>query len=199
LEVLTAVLFLLLVFLVVAMFIDPSGFQNIVSYALVAITVVYAWATVTIARANRRTIEEMKQSRLDAVKPALSLQPGLFTHGGGFGALYLANSGGFAKDVKINVQVTKPELKKSLFVPPIDREHKVHLQVDDEAQKLGGVIKVDVHLKDGYNQSLSESLLIDFSDLKQEGREVWPQDSELSEVRRDLKEIAGNIGNIKRK
>ena len=188
-----------LVLLAVAMFINPLGFQNLAWYGLVALTAVYAYATMRLVRENRRTVEEMKQSRLDAMKPILSLEPGHFTLGGGFAALYLVNSGGVAKDVKIDIQVTKPESKKSLFVPALGREHKVYLQVGDEAQRWGGVIKVDVHFRDGYNQSLSESLLIDFSDLKQEGREVWPQDSKLSEVRRALAEIARNIDRIEMK
>jgi hypothetical protein len=185
-----------LILLAVALFINPVGFQNLAWYGLVALTAIYAWATMKIARENKRTIEEMKQSRLDAVKPSFSLQPGDFTLGGGFSTLYLVNSGGVAKDVKIDIEITKPESKKSIFVPAIDREHKVYLKGGAEAQDQGGLVKVHVDFKDGYNQTLSESLLIDFSDLKQEGREIWGQDSE---VVRALGGIANNISSVERK
>jgi hypothetical protein len=164
-----------LVLLAVALFINPVGFQNLAWYGLVALTAIYAWATLMIARANKRTIEEMKQSRLNAVKPSLSLQPENWNVGPILGALYLANSGGVAKDLKMDIQVTTPELKKLAFVPAIDREHKVYLQISEEAELQGGVVKVDVYFRDAYNQSFTESLSIDFSDLKREGREFWSQ------------------------
>ncbi len=182
-----------LILLAVAMFKNPVGFQNLAWYGLVALTAVYAYATVRIVRENKRTIEEMKQSRLDAVKPALSLQPEMFTFGGDFSALYLVNSGGVAKDVKIDIEVTKPESKKLLFVPAINREHKVYLEAGTQAQNQGGLIKVHVDFKDGYNQSLSESLSIDFSELETEGRRIWGQHSELSEINSSLRDIKRKI------
>jgi hypothetical protein len=184
-----------LILLAVALFKNPVGFQNLAWYGLVALTAIYAYATMRLVRENRRTVEEMKQSRLDAVKPNISLQPGDFTHGG-FGALYLVNSGGVAKDVKIDIEVTKPKSKDLLFVPAINREHRVYLSVGDKAQDQGGVVKVDVVFKDGYNQMLSESLSIDFSELKEEGREIWTQYSELSEIKRELSEIKSVLGEI---
>jgi hypothetical protein len=182
-----------LVLLAVAMFTNPLGFQNMAWYGLVALTALYAWATVRIAKENKRTIEEMKQSRLDAVKPALSLQPEEFTFGGGFSDLYLVNSGGVAKDVKIDIEVNKPESKKLLFIPAINRENKVYLEVGGQAQDQGGLIKVHVDFKDGYNQSLSESLSIDFSELKKEGRVIWGQHSELIDIKRVLKQMERKI------
>ena len=58
-----------LILLAVAVFKNPVGFQNLAWYGLVALTAVYAWATVRIARENKRTIEEMKQPRLDSWRP----------------------------------------------------------------------------------------------------------------------------------
>lgn len=173
--------------LAVAMFINPLGFQNMALYGLVALTALYAWATVRIVRENKRTIEEMKQSRLDTVKPALSLQPEEFDMGGNLSALYLVNSGGVAKDVKIDIEVTNPESKKLLFVPTINREHKVYLEGGAQAQHQGGLIKVHADFKDGYNQTFRESFLIDFSELKKEGRVIQGQYSELHEIRKALK------------
>ncbi len=180
---------LALILLAVAMRAIPSDFVNLAWYALVALTAVYAYGTLKIARENKRTIEEMRQSRLDAVKPSLSLQPEGFTFGGGFSALYLMNSGGVAKDVRVDIEVTNPDSKQVLFVPAINREHEVYLQIDGKVQDTGGFIKVLVNFKDSYNQSLSESLSIDFAELKKEGREIICQYSELDDIGRTLKDI----------
>jgi len=184
--------------LAVALFKNPVGFQNLAWYGLVALTAVYAYATMRLVRENRRTVEEMKQSRLDAVKPNLSLQPGDWTYGG-FSALYLVNSGGVAKDVKIDIELAALESKRLLFIPAINREHKVCLCVGAEARGQGGVTKVDVVFEDAYNQRLSESFTIDFSELKKDGREIWPQYSELSGVESALRRIARNTERARRR
>lgn len=177
----------------VAMKIDPVRFQYMAWYGLVALTAVYAWATIRIAGENKRTIEEMKQSRLDAVKPSLSLQPGGFILGGGFNELYLVNSGGVAKDVKVDIEITKPESSKSLLIPAIDAQHWVYLGEVAKAQDQTGVIRVHMEFRDGYNQPLSESLSIDFSDLKEEGRKIIGQYSDLHEIKRTLENLANKM------
>lgn len=177
----------------VAMNIDPVRFQYMAWYGLVALTAVYAWATIRIAGENKRTIEEMKQSRLDAVKPSLSLQPGGFTLGGGFNELYLVNSGGVAKDVKVDIEISKPESRRSLFIPAIDAQVWVYLGEVAKAQDQTGVIRVHMEFRDGYNQPLSESLSIDLSDLKEEGREIIGQYSDLHEIKRTLENLANKM------
>lgn len=185
-----------LILLAVALLCNLSNFLNLAWFALVALTAVYAYATLLVMKAtskqaeeSRRMINEMRQSRLDAVKPSLSLQPEGFTFGGGFSGLYLMNSGGVAKDVRVDIEVTNPDSKKVLFVPAIDREHKVYLQIDSRVQTRGGFIKVDVSFKDGYDQTLSESLSMDFSELKKEGREIRGHYSELDKIQRVLEAI----------
>lgn len=188
-----------LVLLAVALFINPSGFQNLAWYGLVALTALYAWATMRIVIQNRRTIEEMRQSRLDAVKPALSLQPEIFKFGGSFSALYLMNSGGVAKDVRIDIEVTNPDSKKVLFVPAIDKGNKVFLDVGGKVQDVGGLIKVHVNFNDSYNQNLSEFLSINFSELKKEVREVRGQYSELGEIHMELERITRALEQMSRR
>ena len=171
---------------------NPENFKDFTAIAwlaLVLVTAIYACATVMILIENRRTIREIRQSRLDTVKPALSLQPEGFTFGGGFSALYLMNSGGVAKDVRVDIKVTNPDSKKVLFVPAINREHKLYLEVDGKVQDKGGLVKVCVNFKDGYNRSLSESLSIDFSELKREEREIRGQYSELGHIVKALESI----------
>jgi len=52
---------------------------------------------------------------------------------------------------------------------------------------------VRVSFKDSYNQNLSESLMIDFSELKKDGREVKGQYGELDEIRKILEKIEHKI------
>ena len=193
-----------LALLALALFLSPSEFTNLAWFALVALTAVYAYATIRVMRVTskqteetRRMIEEMKQSRLDAVKPSLSLQPWGFTFGGGFGALCLVNSGGVAKGVKIDITISNPPSKKSLFMTALDKEYMAYLPIDNigELQRTGALVEIVATYKDGYNQSLSEHLSFDFSNLLKEGRGVIGQQqySELSEIRRALQDIERKI------
>jgi hypothetical protein len=182
-----------LILLAIALFTNPVGFQNLAWYGLVALTAIYAYGTMRLVRENKRTIEEMKQSRLDAVKPSLSLQPGDFTIGGGFSGLYLANSGGVAKDVKVDIEMAKCESRKSLFVPAIDAQHWVYLGAVAKPQGQTGVIRVHIEFRDGYNQPLSESLSMDFSDLQGENREVLGQYSDLHQIKMSLEQLVSEI------
>lgn len=187
-----------LALLAVAMRLVPADFQYLAWYGLVALTALYVLATMRIAVVNQQTIKEMKQARLDIVKPAFSLQPEGFTFGGGFSALCLMNSGGVAKDVKVDIEVTNPDSKSALFIPTINREHVVYLEIDGSVQDKGGLIKVQVNFKDDYGQNLSESLSINFSELKKEGRKIRGQYSELGVISHTLEEIKSEISNIKR-
>ncbi|TRZ49836.1 MAG: hypothetical protein D4S01_07850 [Dehalococcoidia bacterium] len=186
----------------------PSDFINIAWYALVGFTAIYAFVSMMVmtatfkqAKETRRMIEEIRQSRLDAVKPALSLQPGWFFEGGGFGALYLRNSGGVSKEVKVDIEITDPSEKISLFIPAINKEHEVLLPIKNihEAQRAGSHVKVYANFKDSYNQNLSETLSIDFANLKEEGRDVMGQESEQHEISRVLERIEHELRDIERK
>lgn len=182
-----------LILLAVAMFIDPVRFQNLAWYGLVALTAVYAGATMRIARENRRTIEEMQQSRLDAVKPYLSLQPGDFSLGGSFGGLYLVNSGGTAKDVKIDMEMTNPKSTRLLFAPAIERDHWIYLGPTTHAHDQTAVIAVHLQFKDGYNHAQNDSLSIDLADLRKEGRELRGRYSELVQIKHALESLTSEI------
>jgi hypothetical protein len=167
-----------------------------------------------VVRENRRVIEEMRQSRLDAVKPSLSLQPGRFSVGGTALYLYLTNSGGVAKEVMIDIEITKPSHKVALFVSAINSEHKVDLlggiSIND-IYREGGEVKVCVNYKDSYNRTLSETLSLDFSMLTGDsgwltgdyesrgiGRVLRGEHSELQEIHRVLEDIESRLSNIER-
>ena len=199
---------LALILLAIALFLSPANFLNLAWFALVALTAVYAYVAVTVIRATsrqteetKRMIDEMRQSRLDAVRPSLSLQPGESTLGGIFSSLYLRNSGGVAREVKIDINITNAEQKQAIFVPAIDRDHMVYLPINnvDSLYITGGVMNVHIDFIDSYNQSLTEDLFLDFSKLKEEGRKLTGQYSELNEIRRVLENIERSVHNIERK
>jgi len=180
---------------------NAYNFTNLAWFALCVLTAIYAFATIMVVLENRRTIKEMRQARLDAVKPALSLQPGMFTEGGGFHALYLVNSGGVAKGVKIDININNPPSKKALFMTALNKGYMAYLPIGNinELYRTGGLVEIVVTYKDSYNQSLSEPLSFDFSNLKEEGREMIGQESEQYEISRVLEGIERQLRDIERK
>ena len=60
-------------------------------------------------------------------------------------------------------------------------------------------MNVHIDFIDSYNQSLTENLSLDFSKLKEEGRKLTGQYSELNEIRRVLENIERSVHNIERK
>jgi hypothetical protein len=174
------------------------NFNNLATFGLCLLTGIYAFATILLVFENRKTIKEMQQSRLDTVKPAFSLQPGGFVIGGGFNELFLVNSGGVARNVKVDLQVTDPVKKELLFFPTIDSDHRGWLQVGD-VQNTGGIVRIKIQYKDSYSQNFSEDLEINFSELVKEGRMIKGQSSAQDRIFRVLEGIQREIGNIERK
>ena len=162
---------------------NPENFKDFAAIAwlaLVLVTAIYACATVMILIENRRTIREMRQSRLDAVKPALSLQPGIFLEDGSFLALYLHNSGGVAKELKIDIKIDSHPLEKGFFVMALNKGYIAYLNSIDvkKLHETGGLVEVTVAFKDTYGQNLQETFPFDFANLKKDGRDVIGQESE---------------------
>jgi len=204
----TYLILLALVLLGVALLFRHPLYQDMAYLGLVVVTAIYVFATHRISNATskqttetRRMIDEMRQSRLDAARPSLSLQPVNITLGGIFSSLYLRNSGGVARDVKIDIEVTTTEQKQAIFVPAIDRDHMVYLPISgiDSLYIAGGLMSMHIDFEDSHNQSLTEDLSIDFSKLKEEGRELTGQYSELNELKRVLENIERSVKNIERK
>jgi len=179
---------------------NPDNFNDFTAIswlALVFVTGIYAFATIMILLENRRTIQEMKRARLDAVKPSLSLQPEDFFLGGGFSSLFLRNSGGVAKEVKVDIETTNPKSNKALFFPAIDRDHIAYLAIDNigNIQRNGGLVTISINFKDSYNRILNDSFSINFSELKNEGRELRGQFNPLDSIT----SISGTLRNIEYK
>ncbi len=173
------------------------NFSNLATFGLCLLTGIYAFATILLVFENRKTLQEIQQTRIDAVKPAFSIQPEGFTAGGGFSYLYLVNSGGVAREVKVDIEATNLDSKKLLYIPTIERGHKVYLFIGGDIYYKGGHVKVVVFFKDSYNQELSQILEIDFSIIKKEGRMIWGQYSDINDILRELQGIERSIESIK--
>lgn len=196
-----------LILLAIALLNEFSNFVNLAWFALVALTAIYAYATLRVTRAaseqtqeTKRMIDEMKQARLDAIKPLFSLQPEGFTFGGGFSFLNIRNSGGVAKNLKVDMKINKTILEKRIFIPALNKDNLVHLNIKDIDNLLnnGGLFEAYVIYEDDYGQSFEETLTIDFTDIIKEGRELNGQTSSFHKIERILENIERHISQISR-
>ncbi|MBA7503698.1 hypothetical protein ES706_02318 [subsurface metagenome] len=200
---------------VIAVWLSPTQYsRQIESSALVLAAIMMgwsAWQSRSIAYSSREQIEQMRQQRVEVVRPSLSLRPEHYTAGGGFMTLLLQNTGGLAREVKIDIEATNSLEKKSLFIPAIDTEHIVYLPIDiHKIERSSGTVKVKAYLKDSYNRNLTEELSIDFGMLRAEDRDFAFQEApmyralgnierKLGEIERSLRQIEGDFKPIGRR
>ncbi len=84
-------------------------------------------------------------------------------------------------------------------MPALNKGYMAYLSINiGELHRTGGLVEITVTFKDSYDQSLCEKLSLDFSNLKEEGREIVGQYSELYEIHRELGNIERRISEIKR-
>ena len=123
-----------------------------------------AWQSRSLAYSSREQIEEM-------IRPSLSLIPEDYLLSGDFTTLLLQNTGGLAKEVRIDIEMTSSPEKQLLFVPAIDKERVVRLPIKvEEIKRSNGIVRVKVELMDCYGRKITEELSIDFGRLIAEGR-----------------------------
>ena len=154
----------------------------IVTVVLVVITAYYA--------------RETRKIRFESIRPNFSLKTGLYLSDGGIHGLYLRNTGGVARDVKVDIK-TSNNKNKSFFVPSLDSGQEIDLDVDfQRIRENKGFIEVKLKFKDGYNRHLISSLSIDLKQLSEEKRENTFQSSPKDE---HIKMIAYALANIESK
>lgn len=189
----------ILIILAIEYFRNPSRFTDLAWFALCVITAIYAFATIMILLENRKTLKELEKSRLDTVKPMFSLHPGTFTLGGDFHDFFIRNSGGVAKGIKIDINISKPNSQKLLFMTALDRDCLAYLDIRnvDKIRQSNGSIQISVKCKNNYNQDIEEQLSFDFSIIENEVREVIGQYSEVHEIQSALEDIRNEIGRSK--
>ena len=169
--------------------------QLFVTVTLVVVTAYYADSAKTQADASLKMAQEMERTRIQAVRPSLSLWPADYTFGGDFSSLSLRNSGGVAKDVKIDFKTTKPDSSESLFIPAIDEDSMVILHSANEVQREGGKLIVELNFKDSLGQLLNDKLEIDFGNLRHENRKLAFQTSIIGQ---ELRNITRNLEGLNR-
>jgi len=149
------------------------------------LVIALAGIAVLIVLASFQVIETRKL-RLELVKPSLSLQPEYPIEE--FSSLHLVNSGGIAKDVKINVSYDGAD-PDSLLINSIGTNCWVPVLSNfDELRQKGSRIEVNVDCKDSYRKRHQYNLLIDLSKQKDLPYVLNPIDSVMRELK-DIKEF----------
>jgi len=160
--------------LIAVWFLPVQYNQRVGSSALVLAALMMgwsAWQSRSLAYSSREQIEEMRQQRMEMMRPSLSLIPEDYLLSGDFTTLLLQNTGGLAKEVRIDIEMTSSPEKELLFIPAIDKERVVRLPIKvEEIKKSNGTVRVKVELMDCYGRRLTEELSIDFGRLIAEGR-----------------------------
>jgi len=148
----------------------------LVLFSFKGITIDSSWASVYITTVLAIIafwqMMEARKFRLEAVKPAFSLQPSYFIIGGDFLTLDLINSGDVARDVKVDVLCEK-KIENSLFITSIGKDERVSglINKTGEYKAKGSRVDVDIIYKDSYGKRHQDNITFDFNVLK-EGRKI---------------------------
>lgn len=137
---------------------DPQWVSVGVLVVLAIITGYYAYEVRLTRRATR--------------EPSLSIVTDEPTFGGDVSRLALVNSGGVARDVKIDISTGDDDTRKRWFYCPALRDGKfLWLDFDiNEIQKRKGKVVIELRFKDNSGNIHSRSLGLDFGKLEGEGR-----------------------------
>jgi len=134
-------------------------------------------ATVTFTTVAVVNMIELRRSRMELVRPRLSLEPAFFeydTKSGniiGFNSLNLVNGGTVARDVDIDFSCKgKTDL---LYVSSIGEDRGVQIWTG-KFSELGGNLSVDVKYRTMYNRSLHEVLSMDIDSITSAKRKIVP-------------------------
>jgi len=139
--------------------------------------IVSSIATVTFTTVAVVNMIELRRSRMELVRPRLSLEPAFFeydTKSGniiGFNSLNLVNGGTVARDVDIDFSCKgKTDL---LYVSSIGEDRGVQIWTG-KFSELGGSLTVDVKYRTMYNRSLHEVLSMDIDSITSAKRKIVP-------------------------
>lgn len=139
---------------------------------------------------------EARRTRLESVKPNLSLQPAEYLYGGGFGALHLVNSGGVARNAEIDVVHKKK--KRAFFISSIGSGERVPV-LSGSFPSERGVVRVHVKCGDSYGLRHQDELSIDFDSLETASRKIAYILSPLDLIVRKLEGIKDRLSDIESK
>lgn len=156
--------------------------------------------TVALVIISALHMVEAKKMRLESAKPVFSIQPADYFAGAEtFMTLHLMNSGGTAKDVRIDVSYKN--FKQQLYNSSIGTNERAPIlfQSNPPFPKAGGVVKVKVECKDSYGIKHSEKLTINFNSLIKENRKMSYILSPLDLIARHLKNIEWKLRDIEHK
>lgn len=140
--------------------------------------IITAIATSALAIITYYYVKEMRKMRedsinmyLESVKPIFSLRPSLIIRDEPM-ELYLLNTGGVAKDVKIDTSVNG-EKRDSFFVASIPTNGEVKLDTGlKEIREKKKKIDVLLSYKTSYGKELKTPLTLDYKELSEDKRKL---------------------------
>lgn len=145
-----------------------------------------AWQNRSVAYSSWEQLEELKIQRREMVKPRLSLNPGRF-HGYHVDLpeeLYLHNTGGSVRELKIDINTEPAGSFKSLslYCPTLDRGHQILLPIEKalgDTYFANGTITASMRFQDTDGTEGLQVMSIDFGSLKVEDRRLIRQQASL--------------------
>jgi hypothetical protein len=162
------------------------------------LTIVNGILTTSLVIISALHMVEARRMRLESAKPIFSIQPADF-YGESFLTLHILNSGGTAKDVRIDVSYKNhTEQFYNSSIGTGERVPILHLMKEPYFPNAGGVVAVQVKCKDSYGVEHLNKLTIDFDSLVKENRAVTNVLSPLDIIARHLKDIAWRLDDIER-
>ena len=122
----------------------------------------------------------------------------MYTSSGGMLGLYLKNTGGVARDVKVDIETSNNSGKNLFFVPSLDYGQEIDLRVNfQQIRGNKGFVKVKLKFKDRYSRNLIDSLTVDLKHLSEEKREITfqssPKDEYIQMIAYALRNIASKF------
>jgi len=164
------------------------------------LALVNSMLTIALVIISALHMVEAKKMRLESAKPIFSIQPAdYFGDAETFMTLHLMNSGGTAKDVKIDVSYKN--CKQQFYNSSIGTNERAPIlsQSDPPLPRAGGVVEVKVECKDSYGIKHSKELTIDFDSLIKENRKMSYILSPLDLIAGHLKNIEWKLRDIERR
>ena len=138
---------------------DPQWVNAIILAVLVAITAYYAY--------------EVRLTRKAGNEPAFSIRSevSFAMDTISFSRIVLVNSGGPARDIKVDIYTGDNAKKGLFFIPALHSGHFAHLEFDiQKLQKGKRKVRVELKYKDNIGNSQRDSLDLDLDELQNEGR-----------------------------
>lgn len=175
---------------------DATSIAAIATVALVVVTIAYTYATL-------RAYQEMKRTRLEAIRPALQVSPDVFVVN--VPQARITNVGrGNALNVVANLRMKERDVvtwtfewRAALLAPGASKAFMPKHEVDgaqpsvEHFVKIGRVFEFDAKFQDAFGRPYTSAGRADWTDVKEHlwGAQAVREEPELGEIVRHLEHI----------